>query len=194
MVDHGGGPDTELGRPFFVENLEKRIAEMTRLANDPQASLVEAFGSTRTLEQIVPIIDGLVNDHEGQYQVNVPNRGALEGVPDDVVVEVPAIVSMKGIQPIKVGSLPPKIMFECILPHWLEMERNLLSFKIGDRGGCWRDHGDRGGPLPGRTVPLCLSSGPLFARPEGTAPGWVTLTFGRRMGRDKTEKGLCARH
>jgi alpha-galactosidase len=128
-----GGPDTEVGRPYFVENLEKRIAEMTRLANDPRASLVEAFGSTRTSEQIVPTIDGLVNDHEGKYQVNVPNQGTLEGIPDDIVVEVPAIVSMKGIQPIGVGSLPPKLMFECILPHWLEMERNLLSFKTGDR-------------------------------------------------------------
>ncbi|MDQ5850711.1 MAG: alpha-glucosidase/alpha-galactosidase, partial [Chloroflexota bacterium] len=128
-----GGPDTELARPLFVQNLEQRIAEMTRLANDPKASLVEAFGSTRTREQQVPIIDGLVNNNEGQFQVNVPNRGALEGVPGDVVVEVPAIVNQKGIQPIHVGALPPKIMLEQILPEWLEMERDLLAFKTGDR-------------------------------------------------------------
>jgi alpha-galactosidase len=66
--------------------------------------------------------------------VNVPNRGALEGTPDDVVVEVPAIVSKKGIQPIYVGALPPKVMIECILPHWLDIERNLLAFKSGVRG------------------------------------------------------------
>jgi alpha-galactosidase len=128
-----GGPDTELARPLFVENLEQRLAEMTRLTNDPRASLVEAFGSTKTREQQVPIIDGLVNNNEGQFQVNVPNRGALEGVPDDVVVEVPAIVNQKGIQPIHVGALPPKIMLECIMPEWLDMERDLLAFKTGDR-------------------------------------------------------------
>jgi len=128
-----GGPDTELARPLFVENLEQRIAEMTRLANDPRASLVEAFGSTGTREQQVPIIDGLVNNNEGQFQVNVPNRGALEGVPDDVVVELPAIVNQKGIQPIHVGTLPPKIMLEQILPEWLDMERDLLAFKTADR-------------------------------------------------------------
>ncbi len=128
-----GGPDTELARPVFVENLEKRIAEMTRLTNDPASSLVEAFGAEKTREQQGPIIDGLVNDHEGQFQVNVPNRGALEGIPDDVVVETPAIVNKKGIQPLRVGALPSKLMLNHILPDWLRMERNLLSFKTGDR-------------------------------------------------------------
>lgn len=128
-----GGPDTELARPFFVENLEKRITQMTEIANDPKASLVEAFGADKTREQQVPIIDGLVNNNEGQFQVNVPNRGALAGVPDNVVVEVPAIVNKKGIQPIQVGSLPAKILYEQILPEWLDMERELLAFKTGDR-------------------------------------------------------------
>ena len=105
---------------------------MTRLTNDPASSLVEAFGAEKTREQQVPIIDGLVNDHEGQFQVNVPNRGALEGIPDDVVVETPAIVNKKGIQPLRVGALPAKVMLNHILPDWLRMERNLLSFKTGD--------------------------------------------------------------
>jgi alpha-galactosidase len=128
-----GGPDTVDGRRWFDQKLRERIAEMTKVANDPTVSLVEVFGSDKTEEQIVPIIDALVNDNEGQFQVNVPNRGALEGVPGDVVVEVPAIVSKKGVQPLHVGALPPKVMLECILPHWLDMERNLLAFKTGDR-------------------------------------------------------------
>ncbi len=78
-------------------------------------------------------MDGLINNNEGYFQVNVPNHGALPGIPDDVVVEVPAIVNQKGIQPLRVGSLPPKIMLECILPDWLDMERELLAFKTGDR-------------------------------------------------------------
>ncbi len=128
-----GGPDTHLGRPYFVAELEKRIAQWTRWANDPEVDLVQAIGTDKTREQIVPIIDGLVNNHEGYFQVNVPNRGALAGLPDDLVVEVPAIVNQKGIQPIRVGSLPPKIMLEQILPDWLETERELLAFKTGDR-------------------------------------------------------------
>ena len=128
-----GGQDTHLSWPLYVENLQRRIARMSELANDPKASLVEAFGSEKTTEQHVPIIDGLVNDNEGQFQVNVPNHGALEGLADNVVVEVPAIVNKKGIQPVCVGSLPPKIMLEQIHPEWLMMERQLLAFETGDR-------------------------------------------------------------
>ena len=81
----------------------------------------------------MPIIDGLVNNNEGYFQVNVPNHGALPGIPDDVVVEVPAIVNQKGIQPVRVPKLPAKIMIERIYPDWLEMERELLAFKTGDQ-------------------------------------------------------------
>ena len=128
-----GGPDTHLARPFFVTELEKRIAQMTQWANDPKTDMVKAVGTEKTREQIVPIMDGLINNNEGYFQVNVPNHGALTGLPDDLVVEVPAIVNQKGIQPVRVGSLPPKVMLECILPDWLETERELLAFKTGDR-------------------------------------------------------------
>ena len=128
-----GGPDTVKGRRWFDQRLVDRIAEMTRVVNDPTAQLTEVFGTEKTEEQIVPIIDGLVNDNVGQFQVNVPNRGTIQGIPHDVVVEVPAIVSKIGIQPIHVGALPPKLMLEALLPHWLDMERNLLAFKTGDR-------------------------------------------------------------
>ena len=128
-----GGPDTHLARPYFVENLEKRIAEYKLGERSPRRILVKEVGTQKTREQIVPIIDGLVNNNEGYFQVNVPNHGALPGIPDNVVVEVPAIVNQKGIQPVRVGKLPPKIMLERIYPDWLEMERELLAFKSGDQ-------------------------------------------------------------
>jgi alpha-galactosidase len=126
-------PGTDIARPQFVENLEKRLAEMTRLANDPKASLVESLGATKTREQQVPIIDALVNDHEGYFQVNVPNNGALTGIPDDVVVELPALINKKGIQTLHVGALSSKVMLEHVMPEWLSMERGLHAFKTGDR-------------------------------------------------------------
>ena len=92
---------------------------MKAAAFDADVRPVTLFGDQKTTEQHIPIMDALVNDNEYQAQVNVPNNGALPGIPDDVAVEVPAIVNQKGIQPLRVEPLPPKIMLECIYPDWV---------------------------------------------------------------------------
>jgi alpha-galactosidase len=128
-----GGQDTPKSWPLYVENLERRIQRIWQVANDPGVKLTDELGTTKTTEQHVPIIDGLVNDNEGQFQVNIPNKGALAGLPDDVVVEVPALVNKIGIQPLRVEPLPPKLMLEQIYPDWLTMERQLLALETGDK-------------------------------------------------------------
>jgi alpha-galactosidase len=128
-----GGGDTPKGRDLILKRKDDRLAQMKEAAYDSNVRPIDLFGDKKTREQHIPIIDALVNDHEGQFQVNVPNHGALEGVPDDVAVEVPAVVNKKGIQPLCVGSLPPKIMLEQIYPDWLNMERTLEALKSGDK-------------------------------------------------------------
>lgn len=128
-----GGGDTPAGRDRVLEGKEKRFQKMKEAAYDAKIRPVDLFGDKKTSEQHVPIIDGLVNDNEGQFQVNIPNNGALPGIPDDVAVEVPAIVNKKGIQPIRVEPLPRKVMLECIYPDWLNMERTLEALKSGDK-------------------------------------------------------------
>jgi alpha-galactosidase len=128
-----GGGDTPEGRERIIRGKEEKYADMMKAAFDPQVRPVDLFGKTHTSEQHVPIIDALVNDHEGQFQVNVPNKGALAGLPDDVAVEVPAVVSIKGIQPLRVQPLPRKVLLECIYPEWLEMERTIEALLAGDK-------------------------------------------------------------
>ena len=128
-----GGPDTHIARPVHVENLEKRLTQIREASQDPAVKMTELFGSTKTREQQVPIIDALTNNIEGQFQVNVPNNGAIDGIDDDVVVEVPALINQKGIQPIQVGKLPRKIMLEQLLPMVLQMEHGLEAFRTGDK-------------------------------------------------------------
>ena len=127
-----GGNDTPAGRDRVLEGKEKKFEQMKEAAYDEKVRPIDLFGDKMTSEQHVPIIDGLVNDNEGQFQVNVPNNGALPGIPDDVVVELPAIVNKKGIQPLRVQPLPDKIMLECIYPDWLRMERTLEALLTGD--------------------------------------------------------------
>ena len=127
-----GGGDTPEGRQRILEGKDKKFEQMKEAAYDAKVRPIDLFGDKMTTEQHVPIIDGLVNDNEGQFQVNVPNHGALPGIPEDVVVEVPALVNKKGIQPLRVPPLPTKVMLECIYPDWLQMERTLEALLSGD--------------------------------------------------------------
>ncbi len=128
----GGGGDTPEGRDRILKRKEEKYARMKEAAYDPAVRPVTLFGDEKTSEQHVPIIDALTNNNEYRAQVNVLNYGALPGVPDDVAVEVPAIVNAKGIQPIRVEPLPNKVMLECIYPRWLSMERTLEALLTGD--------------------------------------------------------------
>ena len=130
---NGGGGDTPEGRDKILEGKAKKWAQMKAAAFDEKVRPVDLFGDKMTHEQHIPIMNGLVNNVEGQFQVNIPNDGALPGIPDDVAVEVPAIVNKKGIQPLRVPPLPRKIMLECIYPDWLKMERGLEALLSGDK-------------------------------------------------------------
>ena len=128
-----GGPDTEIARPFYVANLDQRLAEVARIAADPKASVAAFIGTDRTKEQQVPIIDALTNNIGGFFQVNMPNRGVVAGIPDDVVSEMSAWIDATGIHPLRPTPLPKKIMLEQTWPKIIEMERELEAFKTGDR-------------------------------------------------------------
>lgn len=128
-----GGGDTPEGRDRILKGKEEKYAQMKAAAYDPQVRPISLFGDQKTSEQHIPIVDALVNNNEYRAQVNIMNHGALPGVPDDVAVEVPAIVNQMGIQPIRVEPLPTKVMLECILPDWLEMEHTLEALLSGDK-------------------------------------------------------------
>lgn len=52
------------------------------------------------------IIHSLVTGTPREVHVNVPNRGLIDNLPEDCVVEVPASVDASGITPIAMGSIP----------------------------------------------------------------------------------------
>lgn len=129
----GGGGDTPEGRDRILKGKEEKYAQMKEAAYNPDVRPITLFGDEKTSEQHIPIIDALVNNNEYRAQVNVMNNGALAGVPDDVAVEVPAVVNRLGIQPLRVEPLPNKVLLECIYPSWLRMEQTLEALLSGDK-------------------------------------------------------------
>ncbi|EPD68233.1 alpha-glucosidase/alpha-galactosidase [Streptomyces sp. HGB0020] len=61
-----------------------------------------------TLEYAPQIIHSTVSGTPRVVYGNVPNRGLIDNLPADLVVEVPCLVDALGVQPTRVGSLPPQ--------------------------------------------------------------------------------------
>jgi alpha-galactosidase len=129
-----GGFDSTQGWAVYLENLKENIRTIQQAAGDAKLAVTSIFKPEKSDEQIVPIMDALVNDRQGYFQVNVPNHGALPGIPANMVVEVPALVDGKGVRPLCVDTLPEKIMLGVLWPRWIWAERALAAYRTGDRG------------------------------------------------------------
>lgn len=87
-------------------------ADLWERLHDQADGRVPVDGARRDqeAERLVSIAEALVTGHEHvELAVNVPNRGAIANLPDDAVVEVPAVVGAAGVVPLRVGPLPPAI-------------------------------------------------------------------------------------
>jgi len=130
---HLGGFDSELGWKAYLDYLGERLARLEKIASDPNLLITEEVPPVLSDESVVPVINSIANDREAIYQVNVPNDGAIPGIPGDVVVEVPAAVSAKGVRPIRVTPLPRRVMEMVIKLRIFRMELGLEAFLTGDR-------------------------------------------------------------
>jgi len=128
-----GGPDSEVGWTMYLFRLRERLKMMERVAEDPNIIITKQLPPKPSGEVIVPFIDAVVNDKKTKLILNIPNNGVIEGLPDNVVVEVPVVVGRNGIEREKIGKLPSRLMVHIIIPRWQRMEVILQAFKEGDR-------------------------------------------------------------
>lgn len=129
-----GGVDGEKGWLLHLKRMEDRLALIRTAAEDEKVSITSVFPAEKSNEQIAPIIDSIVNNREGIYQVNIPNKGSVRGLPDDFFVEVPAYIDGSGIRRKDIYPIPPKIMHGALFPRWLLAERIIGAYRTGDIG------------------------------------------------------------
>jgi len=133
-----GGFDSEIGWSIYLNSLNKMLEQMHVWSSDSTVALTKVYPPTFSGEQHIPFIDAIASDKEIQLQLNIPNKGAISGIPDDVVVEIPAVVSstnsgQKGVTAMRVGQLPKRLMLQVLMPRMLRMEQILQAFLEGDR-------------------------------------------------------------
>ena len=92
VVDHRAILDFYRAYKFWVA---QQISEKTLL------------GGKGSAWSITAILEGILKDsgHE-ELAVNLPNDGLIENLPDDIVVEAPAVVDQEGVHGIPLGKFP----------------------------------------------------------------------------------------
>ena len=133
-----GGFDSETGWSMYLNMLKEMLEQMRVWSIDPAIALTKVYPPTFSGEQHIPFIDAIANDKEVQLELNVSNKGAISSIPDDVVVEVPTLISnvrgdKKKATAMHVGQLPKRLMLHVMMPMMLRMEQILQAFLEGDR-------------------------------------------------------------
>ena len=128
-----GGFDSEIGWTKYLNRLAQHVDHIMKVANDTSISVTEEFPPSSGGERHLRVILALAFNKEIRDQVNIPNNGLIEDIPDDVVVEVPAIVNKTGIRGIQVGKLPRNLLLQVLWPRMLNMEREIELALSGDR-------------------------------------------------------------
>ena len=128
-----GGPDSEIGWKIYLDWQARTVEAFKEAVADTSTPLTRILPPKRSLEPVVPIMDSIANDRRGLYQVNIPNKGCLVGVPDDVAVEVPAYIDGRGVHRVHSRRLPKRIMKYVMMPRMMRMEWALEAFLEGGR-------------------------------------------------------------
>lgn len=61
-------------------------------------------------EQLIEILAALAADRRQIFSVNLPNNGAVPGLPNDAILEIPAAASGRGFLPLLAPKLPPALV------------------------------------------------------------------------------------
>ena len=72
-------------------------------------------------EQMAPVMAALSGGISGRFIVNIPNRGQIDNLPRDAVVECLAHVDASGVRPLAAGDLP-HASYAAIAPHVARQE------------------------------------------------------------------------
>jgi alpha-galactosidase len=118
----------------YFTHVEHVAKENYRLGSDPNARILDHVKAEMSGEQMVPIIESIACDIPRTYIVNIPNTGSfVPGIPTDFAVEVPALVSARGIQGIQTGGLPEPAMGYLLRDRVAPVNLELEAYRTGKR-------------------------------------------------------------
>ena len=103
----------EEGKGVRGEQVQIIEQELFELYKDPmldtKPTALEKRGGAYYSEAAVSLISSIYNDKKAIHTVNVRNNKAIANLPEDVIVEVNAVVDKRGATPLATGPLPVQV-------------------------------------------------------------------------------------
>jgi 6-phospho-beta-glucosidase len=125
----------ERTRPTRAQDVAQLERELLDLYADPaldtKPALLGERGGAFYSEAAVALLASLTGDRGDTQVVNVRNQGTLPFLPDEAVIEVPAVVGAKGAQPAPVTPVDP--LLRGLIAHVSAYEE--LAVDTARRGG-----------------------------------------------------------
>ena len=107
---------------------------MMKIAKDTSIKVSGIFPPEKSDEITIPLVESIAFDIPRVFQVNIPNRdNFIPGIPQDFEVEIPALVSKRGIQGIKTDGLPGPLISYILRDRVAPTEVELKAYESGER-------------------------------------------------------------
>ena len=121
-------PDTWF-QDYFKNSMET-VEKVKKTAFDTSLKVTDLIPSEHSHEPMIPLIESLACDIERVIIVNTINDGEyVPGVPKDFEVEIPAVVSGRGIQGLRTAPLPRAVISRMYRDRIAPVEMELAAFE-----------------------------------------------------------------
>ena len=129
---HWGEDPGEEWRRYLV-GVERKAAEIRRLAGDDSVRISDYLPSHPSGEAMVPIIESITCDIPRVIIGNIRNSGNfVPGIPEDFEVEIPLLVSKRGVQGIQTSGLPAPLLAYVLRDRVAPVNLELQAYENGD--------------------------------------------------------------
>jgi alpha-galactosidase len=114
--------------------LEEEVAKIKAVTAESAGRVSDHFPPKLSGEVVVPLIEAMVCDIPRIIIANIFNTGNfVPGVPTDFEVEIPTLVSKRGIQGVQTGGLPGPLLDYLLRDRVAPVNLELEAYRIGSK-------------------------------------------------------------
>ncbi len=118
----------------YFPYLDKNIAQIHEAAYNREARVTDLIPPKFSGELFITMIESIACDIPRVLIGNIPNTGDfVPGIPRNIAVEIPTLVSKRGIQGIQTHKLPEPILAYALRDRVAPVEMELLAYETGDK-------------------------------------------------------------